>query len=97
MSNAAEGNSILAFGRDRSGRLHPIRQATARTGGAGGGNNAPVDPLGSQNSLVYDAELDMLFAVNAGDNTVTSFNVGFAGVRLLGDFSMYSTREVVGQ
>jgi 6-phosphogluconolactonase (cycloisomerase 2 family) len=82
MDNAAEGNSVLVFGRDRSGRLHPIPQATARTGGAGGSNNAPVDPLGSQNSLVYDAALDMLFAVNAGDNTVTVFRTGFAGVRL---------------
>jgi hypothetical protein len=82
MDNSAEGNSVLVFARDRSGRLHPIPQATARTGGAGGSNNAPVDPLGSQNSLVYDAALDMLFAVNAGDNTVTAFRTGFAGVRL---------------
>jgi 6-phosphogluconolactonase (cycloisomerase 2 family) len=82
MDNAAQANSILVFARDRSGRLHPIPQATARTGGAGGSNNAAVDPLGSQNSLVYDAALDMLFAVNAGDNTVTAFRTGFAGVRL---------------
>lgn len=82
MSNAPAGNSILVYARDRAGRLHPIRGATARTGGAGGGNNAPVDPLGSQNSLVYDAALEMLFAVNAGDNTVTAFHTGHAGVRL---------------
>jgi 6-phosphogluconolactonase (cycloisomerase 2 family) len=82
MDNAAAGNSVLVFARDRSGRLHPIPQATARTGGAGGSNNAPVDPLGSQNSLVYAGALDMLFAVNAGDNTVTAFRTGSAGVRL---------------
>jgi 6-phosphogluconolactonase len=82
MSNAPEGNSILVFARDRAGRLHPVRGATARTGGVGGGNNAAVDPLGSQNSLVYDAALEMLFAVNAGDNTVTAFHTGHAGVRL---------------
>jgi 6-phosphogluconolactonase len=82
MDNAAKGNSVLVFARDRSGRLHPIPQATARTGGAGASNNAPVDPLGSQSSLVYDAALDMLFAVNAGDNTVTAFRTGVAGVRL---------------
>ena len=82
MDNAPAGNSILVFARDRAGRLHPIRWATVRTGGAGAGNNAAVDPLGSQNSLVYDAALDMLFAVNAGDNTVTAFRIDGAGVRL---------------
>jgi 6-phosphogluconolactonase (cycloisomerase 2 family) len=82
MSNAAAGNAILVFGRDRAGRLHRIRAANARTGGAGGGDNAAVDPLGSQNSLLYNAALKMLFAVNAGDNTVTAFHTGHAGVRL---------------
>jgi 6-phosphogluconolactonase (cycloisomerase 2 family) len=82
MDNAADGNSILVFARDRSGRLHPIQQAATQTGGKGGSNNAAVDPLGSQNSLVYDAALKMLFAVNAGDNSVTAFQTGSAGVRL---------------
>jgi 6-phosphogluconolactonase len=82
MSNAPKANSILVFARDRAGRLHRVHGATARTGGAGGGNNAPVDPLGSQNSLVYNEALNMLFAVNAGDNTVTAFRTEHAGVRL---------------
>jgi 6-phosphogluconolactonase (cycloisomerase 2 family) len=82
MDNAAAGNSVLVFARDRSGRLHPIPKATARTGGAGASNNAPVDPLGSQSSLLYDATLNMLFAVNAGDHTITAFHTGHAGVRL---------------
>jgi 6-phosphogluconolactonase (cycloisomerase 2 family) len=82
MDNAADGNSVLVFGRDRMGRLYSIPQATTRTGGKGGANNAAIDPLGSQNSLVYDAALEMLFAVNAGDNTVTAFHTGSAGVRL---------------
>lgn len=82
MDNAATGNSVLVFARDRSGRLHPIPQATARAGGAGASNNAAVDPLGSQNSLVYNGALEMLFAANAGDNTITAFRTGFAGVRL---------------
>jgi 6-phosphogluconolactonase (cycloisomerase 2 family) len=82
MDNAATGNSILVFARDHTGRLHPIRGATARTGGAGANGNAPVDPLGSQNSLVYSTALNMLFAVNAGDNTVTAFDTGHTGVRL---------------
>ena len=55
-------------------------QATAATGGRGGGDNAAIDPLGSQGALVYDNGTDMLFAVNAGDNTVTAFDTGPQGV-----------------
>jgi hypothetical protein len=65
--------------------LRILRALTASAAIAGFGicsNNAAVDPLGSQNSLVYDAALDMLFALNVGDNTVTAFQTGFAGVRL---------------
>jgi 6-phosphogluconolactonase (cycloisomerase 2 family) len=39
-----------------------------------------VDPLGSQNSLIYDGMHDSLFAVNAGSDSVTSFDTRFAGV-----------------
>src|SRR5918994_991625 len=64
--------------------LHVVRPliASAAIAGFGISNSAPVDPLGSQNSLIYDAALDMLFAVNAGDSTVTAFRTGSAGVRL---------------
>jgi len=72
MTNASNGNEILVFGRDREGRLHAFAQATVSTGGLGGSVTAAVDPLGSQHSLVYDAASAMLFAVNAGDNTVTA-------------------------
>src|SRR5688572_26429818 len=43
MDNAADGNSILVFGRDRAGRLYPIHSARASTGGKGGANNAAID------------------------------------------------------
>jgi hypothetical protein len=36
MTNAATGNQILVFLRDRKGRLEPVPGATASTGGAGG-------------------------------------------------------------
>jgi 6-phosphogluconolactonase (cycloisomerase 2 family) len=35
----------------------------------------PLDPLASQDSLTYDPAHRLLFAVNAGSNTVTSFAV----------------------
>lgn len=81
MTNDSDGNEILVFLRDRHGRLQPARSATAETGGAGS-NFIAVDPLGSQNALVYDDDLDMLFAVNAGDNTVTAFEAGPIGLPL---------------
>lgn len=82
MTNAEAGNEILVYRRDPGGRLSPADGATTPTGGAGASMNAPVDPLGSQNALVYDAELNMLFAVNAGDDTVTAFDTGPSGVTL---------------
>lgn len=82
MTNADEGNEILVYKRDRRGRLHPERSTTTPTGGAGAASNGPVDPLGSQNALVYDADVGMLFAVNAGDDTVTAFDTGPSGLHL---------------
>ena len=82
MSNNADANSILVYARDAGGRLRPVPQATAMTGGKGGSNNAPLDPLGSQGALVYDKTTKMLFAVNAGDNTVTAFGSGPSGIAL---------------
>lgn len=71
MSNSSEANEIMVFNRSRSGKLHHNTFATTATGGKGGNANAPADPLGSQNSLIYDEESKLLFAVNAGDNTVS--------------------------
>jgi 6-phosphogluconolactonase (cycloisomerase 2 family) len=82
MTNAETGNEILVYRRDPSGRLHPVNGANAPTGGAGASMNAPIDPLGSQGALVYDAGLNMLFAVNAGDDTVTAFDTGRSGLSL---------------
>jgi 6-phosphogluconolactonase (cycloisomerase 2 family) len=82
MTNASSGNEILVFVRDHKGRLEALPRATASTAGLGGSVTAAVDPLGSQGSLVYDAASQLLFAVNAGDNTVTVFDTGIVGVQL---------------
>jgi 6-phosphogluconolactonase (cycloisomerase 2 family) len=79
MTNDATRNEVVVFARDRRGRLH--RLGDVATGGKGASDNAPIDPLGSQNSLVHDDRLEMLFAVNAGDNTVTAFDTGFPNIR----------------
>lgn len=67
-------NGIVAFARDADGHL--ARAGEFFTGGRGGvEQNVPLDSLASQDSLTYDRAHRLLFAVNAGSNTVTSFRV----------------------
>ncbi len=82
MSNASIGNEIFVFGRDRRGRLHALPGRTTPTGGLGGSDNAAIDPLGSQNALVYDDDSGLLFAVNAGDDSVSVLGTGPGGTHL---------------
>lgn len=82
MTNASSGNQILVFARDRDGGLQPLPFATASTGGLGANENAAIDPLGSQQSLVYDAPTNLLYAVNAGDNTVSVLDTGAFGLKV---------------
>lgn len=72
-------NAIVAFARDADGHL--TRTGEVATGGRGGvEQDVPLDSLASQDSLTYDAPHRLLFAVNAGSDTVTSFRV--AGTHL---------------
>ncbi|WP_435205864.1 lactonase family protein [Micromonospora sp. bgisy143] len=76
-TNKAEGNTIKVYDRDEDGQLS--KAGEYETGGLGGFTiGAPVDALASQGSLIYHRRL--LFAVNAGSNTVTVFDVD--GTRL---------------
>ena len=73
------GNQILTFPRYANGSLGPVSAVTATGGrGSGPGQFAPIvnDPLGSQNSLIADPTGKLLFAVNAGSGSVSSFSVG---------------------
>jgi 6-phosphogluconolactonase len=81
MTNSSDGNEIVTYLRDRHGRLTPLRNGAVSTGGLGGSANAAIDPLGSQGALVYDDESHMLFAVNAGDNTVAALDANGFGFR----------------
>lgn len=70
-------NSIVAYRRNAAGHLDRVGEV--RTGGRGGvEQDVPLDSLASQDSLTYDAAHHLLFAVNAGSNTVTSFHVSGA-------------------
>jgi 6-phosphogluconolactonase (cycloisomerase 2 family) len=73
-------NTIVAFGRKTDGTL--VKLNTYATGGAGtAGKLVPllekvvVDPFFSNDSLIISPDHKLLFAVNTGDGTVTSFKV----------------------
>jgi len=81
-SDALTGNTVTAYDRAADGTL--TAAATYPTGGNGGQlGGSVVDHLASQNSLVYDAREGLLFAVNAGSNTVSEFAVSGDRLRLL--------------
>ena len=74
------GNAIAVYDRNPDGTLSAA--GTYPTGGKGGVlSGSVVDHLGSQGSLTYDRDSGLLYAVNAGSNTVTVFSV--AGDRLI--------------
>jgi 6-phosphogluconolactonase (cycloisomerase 2 family) len=68
------GNQVVAYSRAADGVLTPA--GTYDTGGLGGVlTGSVVDHLASEGSLSYDQHNDLLYAVNAGSNTVSVFAV----------------------
>jgi 6-phosphogluconolactonase len=80
-TNATGGNAVVAFARAGDGSL--AYAGTFATGGNGiGGTN---DPLASQYSLALDGEdAKLLFVVNAGSNSISTFRVDGAALTLVG-------------
>ena len=80
------GNQVVAYHRARDGVLS--QAATYPTGGLGGIlAGSVVDHLASQGSLSYDPRHALLYAVNAGSDTISVFAV--SGDRL-------ALRQVLG-
>lgn len=79
MTNAADGNAVVAYDRAEDGSLSYA--GTFATGGLGAPTR-PVNPLGSQGSLVLSGNGKFLFAVNAGSNEISMFRVGHDGLTL---------------
>jgi DNA-binding beta-propeller fold protein YncE len=68
------GNAIVAYDRLDGGGLR--RAGRYATGGRGGVlDGSVVDHLASQDSLAYDGARRLLYAVNAGSDTITTFSV----------------------
>lgn len=68
------GNQVVAYHRNADGTL--VGAGAYATGGLGGAlNGSHVDHLASQGSLTYDPVQNLLYAVNAGSNSVSVFSV----------------------
>ena len=74
-TNELAGNRVVAYDRAKDGTLTPA--GSYATGGLGGAAapGTETDRIASQGSLVYDREHKLLFAVNAGSNSVSTFSV----------------------
>jgi 6-phosphogluconolactonase len=80
MTNAADGNAVVAYDRAEDGSLSYA--GTFATGGLGAPTR-PINPLGSQGSLVLGENGRFLFAVNAGSNEISMFRVDRDGLTLV--------------
>ena len=68
-NDAVSGNAIPVYDRSGDGTLQAA--GTYPTGGLGGAlSGSVIDHLASQGSLAYDRGRGLLYAVNAGSNTV---------------------------
>jgi 6-phosphogluconolactonase (cycloisomerase 2 family) len=68
------GNTIVAYDQAADGTL--TQAGVYPTGGLGGQlSGSAVDHTASQGSLAYDSANHLLYAVNAGSNTITAFAV----------------------
>jgi 6-phosphogluconolactonase (cycloisomerase 2 family) len=73
-TDSLSGNQVVAYDRASNGTLSLA--GTYNTGGLGGQlTGSVVDHLASQGSLAYSGDNGLLFAVNAGSNTVSVFRV----------------------
>jgi len=70
-------NQIVVFARDADGSIREVQRVA--TGGAGSPEGNPPFPqhhLDTDGAVKLTEDGKLLFAVNAGDNTVSSFSVG---------------------
>src|SRR6185437_3250874 len=84
-SNESSSNKILVYQINNNGSLQ--WSSSAISGGAGAGTG-----LGSQGALALSTDHDWLFAVNAGNNSVSSFRV-----KKDGSLTLISTKNTWGK
>lgn len=77
-TNSPGANFIKVYLRSDTGQIWPAVVAAFPTGGAGTGKG-----LGSQGALAIDDANHFLFAVNAGSNSISVFEITESGLRLM--------------
>lgn len=90
LSNQISGNSVLVYNRAGNGRL--TYSASYATGGTGTGGG-----LGNQDALIMagdDNDEDVLLAVNAGSNSISSFKIKSGGLNLKSTINSGGMRPV---
>jgi 6-phosphogluconolactonase (cycloisomerase 2 family) len=88
MSNAISGNELLQYKINADGVLSLI--ATVPTTGLGTGSN-----LSSQGSLILSANKEFIFAVNAGDHSISTFGLLPTGaIAFVGKYNLQGIRPI---
>jgi 6-phosphogluconolactonase len=82
MTNAKTGNAIVMFGRDGHGML-TMKGSVPTQGMGNGDSSSPLDPVGSQGSLVLSDDGQWLLAANAGSNDISLFRVERDGLKFM--------------
>jgi len=86
-TNAASGNTVLAFKRAEDGTLTPA--GSYATGGLGSGVS-----LGSQGAVTLSDNGRWLFVVDAGSSDIATFAVRDGGVTLVGRIASGGTNPI---
>jgi len=76
LTNSSDGNAVLVYQRGGDGLLTPA--GSFATGGTG-----TVASLGSQGAVIVSDDHQLLFAVNAGSNSISSFRIRPDGLELV--------------
>ncbi len=86
-TNTAVGNAVVVFDRAGDGKLTPY--GTFYTGGTGTGS-----PLNTQGEVILSPDNQFLFAVNAGSNEISVFEVRRRSLTLVDKVSSGGTEPV---
>jgi hypothetical protein len=79
-TNLNPANSIRVFSRGVNGQLQEIAGSPFATGGAGSGyNGVAVCPDDSDQEIITNPDHSLLFAINAGSDSIAVFNIGSNG------------------
>jgi 6-phosphogluconolactonase (cycloisomerase 2 family) len=87
LTNQAAGNTVAVFDRGQDGKL--TRTQEVATGGLGAGSG-----LGSQGALTLSSDAHLLFAVNAGSDTLSVLAVTEDGVRFVDQIASGGNRPI---